>query len=443
MERGICKFYTSLSLVLAAAAVGCGSSDENQAPPVKELEIYSWMTSGSERDALDRLLSEVIKIDPELMITNATQEGNVLAGVPLPERVAHGSPPDSWQQLPGLPLIPLIDANQIAPIDSIAAAQNWEAVFPNPVLDSGRRNGHLYVAPLNIERGNTLFYNKALFADKGIEAPTGTIEDFFAKADALKAAGVTAPLAVSDKGGWTVGAALFDSILLAQAGATWTYSYLTGGEVADAPQMRAALDTTLRMMSYANGDRTQLGWSDAVGLVCDKSSTATPASNTAAMLLLPDFVKGEFAHRNCGVDVVDYVPINMAGEAAFTFVGMSWPLAAIAPHQDPAIEFLTLVGSVAGQAAFNPTKGSIPARKDIDVTNAEYGFDTISRHTALDFQDPASTLILGWAASTPSEFQVAINDALQKFADPSNAAFGNVQAVMDVMVTYYSRLRPL
>src|SRR5262249_25558590 len=149
---------------------------------------------------------------------------------------------------------------------------------------------------------------------KGIEAPTGTIEDFFAKADALKAAGVAAPLAVSDKGGWTVGAAMFDAILLAQAGATWTYSYLTGRAVADAPQMRAALATTLKTMSYANDDRAQLLWGDAVGLVCDKSSTATPASNTAAMLLLPDFVKGEFAHRMCDSNVVDYVPMHLAGE---------------------------------------------------------------------------------------------------------------------------------
>jgi glucose/mannose transport system substrate-binding protein len=440
MERGIRKLYASLSLVLAAAAVGCGS-DDSQPPPVKELEIYNWLTAGSEKDAMDRLLAEVEKVEPEIMITNAAQ--GVQSQLGLSDRIARGTPPDSWQQLPGLPLIPFIDANQVASLDSIAATQNWEAVFPPPVLDSGRRNGHLYVAPLNIERGNTLFYNKALFAEKGIEAPTGTIEDFFVKADALKAAGVEAPLAVSDKGGWTVGAAVFDTILLAQAGADWAFSYLTGRQLADSPQMRAALDTTLRMMSYANADRTQLGWDDSVGLVCDKSPTATTGSNTAAMLLLPDFVKGEFQHRSCGVDLVDYVPMHAANETAFTFFGMSWPLAAIAPHRDQAIQFLTVVGSVAGQAAFNPTMGTIPARKDIDVTNPAFGFDEISQRTARDFQDPSSKLILGWAASTPADFQVAIDDALQKFADPSNSAYGNVQGVMDVMIAYYNTLRPL
>src|SRR4030095_15952828 len=124
MERRICKLYTSLSLVLAAAAVGCGGLVDHQTPPVKELEIYSWLTSGSEKDALDKLLAEVIKVDPGLKITNGTQRE--LAHLELPGRIARGFPPDSWQQLPGLPLIPFIDANQVAPIDSIAAAQNWE-----------------------------------------------------------------------------------------------------------------------------------------------------------------------------------------------------------------------------------------------------------------------------------------------------------------------------
>ncbi len=37
-----------------------------------------------------------------------------------------------------------------------------------------------------------------------------------------------------------------------------------------------------------------------------------------------------------------------------------------APHRDAAIEWLKIAGSLEGQDAFNPVKGSIPARSDAD-----------------------------------------------------------------------------
>ena len=37
-----------------------------------------------------------------------------------------------------------------------------------------------------------------------------------------------------------------------------------------------------------------------------------------------------------------------------------------APHRDAAIAWLTVAGSIEGQDAFNPVKGSIPARSDAD-----------------------------------------------------------------------------
>lgn len=41
-------------------------------------------------------------------------------------------------------------------------------------------------------------------------------------------------------------------------------------------------------------------------------------------------------------------------------------LAKNAPHRDAAIAWLTVAGSSDGQDAFNPVKGSIPARNDAD-----------------------------------------------------------------------------
>src|SRR5260370_25765750 len=211
---------------------------------------------GGEKAALDKLLAGVKKIEPTIKITNAAQDRSEIAQMELPGRIARGTPPDSWQQLPGLPLVPFVSANQLEAIDSIAAAQNWTGLFPEAVLNASRVGGKLYSVPLNIERGNTLFYNVKMFGDNGGNPPDGTIEDFFRAADELVAKGVTKPLAVSDKGGWTVGAALFDAILLAQAGPEFTKTYLTGGKMADTPEMRAALTSLAKMLDYSNDNRT-------------------------------------------------------------------------------------------------------------------------------------------------------------------------------------------
>jgi glucose/mannose transport system substrate-binding protein len=50
----------------------------------------------------------------------------------------------------------------------------------------------------------------------------------------------------------------------------------------------------------------------------------------------------------------------------FQFLSDSFVLPKGAPHRDAAIAWLTVAGSIEGQDAFNPVKGSIPARSDAD-----------------------------------------------------------------------------
>lgn len=52
----------------------------------------------------------------------------------------------------------------------------------------------------------------------------------------------------------------------------------------------------------------------------------------------------------------------------FQFLSDSFVLAVDAPHRDASIEWLKIAGSKEGQDAFNPVKGSIPARSDGDVS---------------------------------------------------------------------------
>jgi len=423
------RISTSLLLVLAGAAVACGSSDDEEQP--KALEIYSWLTSGSEKAALDALLAEVTKAQPGIQITNSAFGRTEPAQKELPMRIQAGNPPDSFQVVGGVPLFEWIRQNSLEPLDSLASAQGWEAAFGDVLTSVKGKDGHIYAAPLNLERGNTLFYNKAMLTAAGFDPAVSppSFATFFTIADALKAQGKTA-LSVSAAGGWTIAAAVFDSILPAQAGPEFHKTYLSGLSSGDAQQIRDTLATLGRMMDYANDDRMTVLWADSVAKVCN---------DQAAMLLLPDFVKGEFANLNCGPDKVGYVSMELAGSPTFIFVGMAWPLPIGAAHRDMGLEFMRITGSSAGQLAFNPLKGSIPARKDITV-DAAGGFDAISTQTYADLQAAGEAVQLGYPGATPSAFQEAAANALKDFVDPTSVNFKNVDVAAAAIKLQYSTL---
>jgi len=155
----------------------------------------------------------------------------------------------------------------------------------------------------------------------------------------------------------------------------------------------------------------------------------------AAMLFLTDFVKGEFENQGCGPDKIGYAPMQPKDKPTFAFVSMAWPLPVGAPHRDTALTFLRVVGSKDGQEAFNPTKGSIPARTDADPSK----FDDISKQTLADFRAPSERLVPAVLASTA--FSDAVSTALQSFADPSSDKSGNEDALMTAIIQSYSTLR--
>jgi glucose/mannose transport system substrate-binding protein len=411
-------------LAIAALAAACSSGSDGSSSP-KPLEVYSWLTSGSEGDALGALFGVITSQDSRMKITNSAQDNPSMAQAQLKTRMAEGIPPDSFQVVSGKDLDDWIARGALEPLDGLASAQSWGDVIPASVLRAVGSMGTLYGVPLDIERDNTLFYNKAVFAAAGVAEPK-TLTDVLFAAEALKYKGVT-PFEVSASAGWTVASHLFESVLVAQAGPDFYQAYLTGQKAADTPEIRSALNTVSWMMDLSNTDRTALLWSDAVAQVC---------AGKAAMLILPDFVKGEFVHDGCGPETIDYMSMEPPGTPTFVFASITFELPKGAPHRDDAIEFLKAVGSMAGQDAFNPIKGAISARLDSDLTK----YDTISRRTASEFRAASEHLVPGYAALTPTDVQGNLNAALKAFVDPSDSYYKSVDAVIAVLTQNYGSL---
>ena len=77
------------------------------------------------------------------------------------------------------------------------------------------------------------------------------------------------------------------------------------------------------------------------------------------------------------------------------------------------IQFLKLLGSVDGQNAFNPEKGSIPARLDAPMT----GYDPIAQRSKADFGRDALVLSAAHGSAIPELFADALEQALVRFGE--------------------------
>ena len=366
-------FWTIISVlvILSFVMTGCQPKEEAQ------VEVFSWWTGGGEAAGLDAMIAIFQEKYPDIEFINAAVAGGAgtNAKAVLATRLQAGDPPDSWQGHAGQELIgTYVAAGQLEPLNDLYNEQGWLDVMPETLIPLISADGNIYSVPVNIHRANVMWYNPAILAANNIAVPT-TLDEWFTAMDTLKAAGVT-PLALGEQ--WT-NMHLMETILLASLGAD-AYNGLWDGTTDWAgADVTAALDNYVRVLSYTNTDSASLSWQDAAQLV---------VNGNAAFNVMGDWAEGYF--RELGkVPETDYgwAPVPGTG-GTFQFLSDSFVLAVGAPHRDAAINWLILCGSLEGQDAFNPIKGSIPARSDAD--RSLYG---VYLQSAMD--DWASDIVVG------------------------------------------------
>jgi len=100
-----------------------------------------------------------------------------------------------------------------------------------------------------------------------------------------------------------------------------------------------------------------------------------------------------------------------------------------APDRDNAVAWLKVCGSQEGQAAFNPKKGSIPARTDVSASI----FDVIAQGFIGEFKTDKLVPSSAHGSATPQNFANAVNDEMGQFIqnkDVSKTA-SNLQKLSD------------
>lgn len=408
MKKGLILSFLLVFAMMLSACGGGNSTSSSESEGAKEqgkekLEIFSWWTGAGEEDGLKALIKLFEEKYPDIPVENAAVAGGAgtNAKAVLASRMQGNDPPATFQVHGGAELNDSwVAAGKMESLNELYQEQGWMDKFPEELIRMVSKDGHIYSVPVNIHRGNVLWYNKKVFEENGLQPPK-TFDEFFKVADQLKAKGIT-PLALGDKEPWTA-THIFETVLLGVLGPEG-YQKLWAKEISfDDPKVKEAAEIFKKMLSYINEDHSSRNWQDASQLV---------GNGEAAMNIMGDWAKGYFVN-DLKLKVNEdfgYAPTPNT-EGNFVVITDTFGLPKGVKNPDDVKKFLSVLGSVEGQDTFNPLKGSIPARIDADVSKYDqYGKDTIE-----DFQSSKLVPSLAHGSAAPEGFVTKVNQAVNIF----------------------------
>ena len=386
---------------LLAFALAAGLSMAN----ANELEIFSWW-AGDEGPALEALIDLYEEQYPDVQVENATVTGGagVVARAVLKTRMLGGQPPDSFQVHAGEELIGTwVVANRMEDLTFLFEEEGWFDVFPSDLIELISTDDGIWSVPVNIHRSNVMWYVPANLEEWGVEAPD-TWDAFLEICPSLQAQGVT-PLSIGEN--WTV-QHLWESVALASLGPD-AYAQLWTRELAfDDPAVVEAFELFGEVMACTNPDASGLSWQQATDRVVD---------GEAAFNIMGDWAAGYMVTTlglEPGVDM-GWAP-SPGTDGVFMVLSDSFGLPVGATNREEAINWLRLVGSLEGQDAFNPLKGSIAPRLDSDLSLYNEYLQSAAEDFATDRQ--VGSIVHGTAAK--EAFMSEFATVMEIFLDSGN-----------------------
>ena len=400
---------TGVAALAAAGVLAAGTGVLGQSPGSGQVEVFTYWTAGGEAEGLAAVQEVFAQQHPGIEIINAVIAGGAgsNANAVLATRMTGGDPPDTYQIHGGAELIETwVKTGFTESLADFYAERGLADKFPQGIIDLVSYEGAPYSVPVGVHRNGVLWSNSAVLAANGIEQPA-TWDEFFAAADTLKAAGVT-PLALGDIDKWA-GVNLFEQILLSHLGAEDYRGVWAGTVPWTDTRVTDALTTFARVLDHVNEDHATLSWDQAAGKVLDGS---------AAFNVMGDWAKGYFTNAKW-VPGTDFGWGPVPGtEGTFTVVTDTFAMPLDIKNRDNAIAWLDTLASVEGQDAFNPIKGSIPARVDADLSK----YDSYSTAAIADFGTLDLVPSQANGPATIPAFHTAFTDAINVFVTSRDVA---------------------
>ena len=408
----------TLKAALSTTALLCAFGGSANAQDMKA-EVLHWWTSGGESAAIKVFADAFTEAGGEWIDSAiAGGENARAAGV---NRIVGGEPPTMMQFNTGKQFEELVAEGLLRDLDAVAEKGGWREKLPDVIINATTRDDTFFAVPVNIHGQNWFWYNTQVFADAGIEPPTG-IADLIAIGPALKEAGVI-PLALGGQA-WQE-RVTFNAVLLDQAGPELYMSILADNDVeaVKSDGFRKAAEAFAAMRDLVDEGSPGRNWNDATSMVI---------TGKAAVQIMGDWAKGEFiaagltAGKEYGCAVMSEDNGFIMGGDVFVFPIVDDPV-----HQAGQEALASQMMSQDMQVAFNEKKGSVPVLLDVDVS----AMDSCAQKGMELMQDAAKQIPSVNYVATP-DMVGALTDATTEFwNDPDMSVDTFIENTISAMET--------
>jgi glucose/mannose transport system substrate-binding protein len=350
-----------IALVLTGLNLLASDARAAAAAEAPRAEVIHWWTSVGEAAAV-RALANAYRAAGGVWVDTAIAGSEQARAVAISRIVGNDAPAAALFNT-SRQFRDLIDQGLLVTLDDVARRENWEAILPEPILNSIRVGGHYYAAPVSLHMPTWIWYSKAALRKAGVSAEPRNFDELFAALDKLKAAGLI-PLA---HGGQAWQDSIVFRAVLANLGGRDLYLRVVRDRDPRAiasSEFRQVLTTFKRLHSYIDAGSPGRNWNDATALLI---------TGRAGFQIMGDWVKAEFASAGqvpgrdygCIPGFGPHSPYLIQGDA-FVFPRSDDPQTRRAQQ--------LLAGAMtarATQVAFSALKGSIPIRGDVDATQLD------------------------------------------------------------------------
>ncbi|NML61261.1 carbohydrate ABC transporter substrate-binding protein [Massilia sp. RP-1-19] len=404
---------TSL-IVMAAAALGASSAAQ-----AAQVEVLHYWTSGGEARSIAELKKTLAARGVNWKDFAVAGGAGENAATALKARVMSGGAPTA-AQVKGPAIQEWGQEGVLANIDAVARSEKWDALLPPAVASIMKYKGSYVAAPVNVHRVNWLWVNPAVLKKAGATAPA-TLDEFFAAADKIKAAGM---IAVAHGGQPWQDATLFESVALGVGGAGFYKQALVQLDPAalTGPVMIKTFDTLARIKTYIDRDSAGRDWNLATAMIIN---------GKAGMQFMGDWAKGEFtaAGKQAGADFLCLPAPGTAAAYTFNIDSMLMFQKPGADDQKSQQVLASAIMSPQFQEVFSLNKGSIPVRAGVPKTR----FDSCAQRSMadMDASSKAGSFVpsLAHNMAVGSAAQGAIMDVIARFMNSTMSSKDAVAAL--------------
>ncbi len=377
---------TTTSAAAIAGLAGCsgggsgGGGDGGGNDGGSELELLHAWSSGDGNAAIEALIEGFQEEYPDVEFAEEPVDGAARSNLDqvVLNKLQANDPPSTFQTWPGNTLDKFEGAYE--DIEGDVWNEDLKENYLAGPQEQAQYDGSYVTVPLNIHRINNLFYNTAVLEEAGVDpeslsSPSDVVdacETIATETDAI-------PFAQQTSGSWST-VQLWETTLLGQAGIDGYEAFINGE--GDTGAVESALQSVVDLSEYYPSDSSSISFTEANTMVME---------GNAAFIHQGDWAAGAYSNADEFNYGDDWGQVTYPGTSGSYLLNMdSFPYLANNPSPEATKQFLSYCGSAEGQVLFNAEKGSIPPRRDADVSSLNtFQQDQFEDFNAADNQPPS------------------------------------------------------